>query len=124
MNMTASAYPAPSGSHRAIRDAAAMRRAEQLGHKKANRHKRNDFLAALVLVGAVFSATTAPPLLSKEAATSTAQKVACVEAGQRLAPWFRAEAERKALVGLGSVGIHAFHPCWAVLHASDGPLCA
>src|SRR4051794_636710 len=27
-------------------------------------------------------------------------------------------------LGLGSVGIHAFHPCWAVLHASDGPLCA
>ena len=26
--------------------------------------------------------------------------------------------------GLGSVGIHAFHPCWAVLHDSDGPLCA
>ena len=26
--------------------------------------------------------------------------------------------------GLGSVGIHAFHPCWAVIHASDGPLCA
>src|SRR3954453_2411228 len=25
---------------------------------------------------------------------------------------------------LGPVGIHAFHPCWAVLHDSDGPLCA
>src|SRR5215204_2589946 len=59
-----------------------------------------DVLAALVLAGAVFSATTAPSLLSSEAATSTPQKMACVEAGQRLAPWFRAEAQRKALVRL------------------------
>ncbi len=92
--------PAPSGSYRSFRDEGVSRRAERLGRKEANRHKRNDLLAALVLAGAVFSATTAPALLPSEGTTSASQKVACVEAGQRLAPWFRAEAERKALVGL------------------------
>src|SRR3954469_8331899 len=33
-------------------------------------------------------------------------------------------AARKRTARLGPVGIHAFHPCWAVLHDSDGPLCA
>jgi hypothetical protein len=92
--------PAPSGSDRSSQDEAVTRWADRLGRKEANRHKRNDFLAALVLAGVVFSATTAPALFSSEAATSTPQKVACVEAGQRLAPWFKAEAERKAQVGL------------------------
>jgi hypothetical protein len=91
--------PAPSGSYRSFRDDAVTRTAERLGRKEANRHKRNDLLAALVLAGTVFSATTAPALLSS-AATSPSQKAACVEVGQRLAPWFRAEAERKAQVGL------------------------
>jgi hypothetical protein len=100
MTMTALKHPAPSGSHRSFRDEVVTHRAEWLGRKEANRRNRNDFLAALALAGAVFSATTAPALLSSEAATSTPQKLACVEAGQRLAPWFRAEAERKALVGL------------------------
>jgi len=100
MTMTAFTHPAPSGSYRSFRDEAVTRRAERLGRKAANRRKRNAFLAALVLAGSVFSATTAASLLSSEAATSTPEKVACVEAGQRLAPWFRAEAERKALVGL------------------------
>ena len=101
MNMTATAPPAPSGSDRSFLDEAVASHAERLGRKQANRHKRNDLLAALVLVGIVFSATTAPSLLSSEAATLTPEKVACVEAGQRLAPWFRAEAERKTLIGLG-----------------------
>src|SRR5829696_108826 len=100
MTKTALTHPAPSGSHRPFRDEAVTHRAKWLGRKEGNRRNRNDFLAALVLAGAVFSATTAASLLSSEAATSTPQKVACVEAGQRLAPWFRAEAERKALVGL------------------------
>ena len=100
MNMTALTSLAPSGSYRSFRDEAVTRRAERLRRKEANRRKRNAFLAALVLAGAVFSATTAASLLSSEAATSTPEKVACVEAGQRLAPWFRAETERKALVGL------------------------
>jgi len=100
MTMTALTRPAPSGSYRSFPDEAVTRRAKRLGRKEANRRKRNDLLAALVLAGAVFSATTGPALLSSEAATSTPQTVACVEAGQRLAPWFRAETERKALVGL------------------------
>src|SRR5215207_11739942 len=100
MTMTALKHPAPSGSHHSFRDEAVTHRAEWLGRKEGNRRNRNDFLAALVLAGAVFSATTSPALLSSEAATTTPQKSACVEAGQRLAPWFRAETERKAQVGL------------------------
>ena len=92
--------PAPSGSYRSFRDKAVTRRAERLGRKEANRRNRYDVLAALVLTGIVFSATTAPALLSSKAATSPSQKAACVEVGQRLAPWFRAETERKAQVGL------------------------
>jgi len=100
MNSNPFSSPAPSGSDRLFRDEAVTHRAERLGRKEANRRKRNDILAVLVLAGAVFSATTAPALLSTKAATSPSQKAACVEAGQRLAPWFRAESERKAQVGL------------------------
>ncbi len=92
--------PASSGSYRSFRDEAVTRRAERLWRKEARRRKRNAFAAALVLAGAVFSATTAASLLSSEAATRSPQRVACTEAGQRLAPWFRAEAERKAQIGL------------------------
>ena len=91
--------PASSGSYRSFRDEAVARLADRLRRKEANRRKRNDFLAALVLAGTVFAATTAPALLSSKT-TSPSQKAACVEVGQRLAPWFRAEAERKAQVGL------------------------
>ena len=96
MNMTALiiTHPAPSGSP------GVTRQTERLWRKEARRHNRNDFRAALVLAGTVLSATTAPALLTSEAATPTPQKVACTDAGQRLAPWFRAEADRKALVGL------------------------
>ncbi len=100
MNITTPPSPASSGSYRSFRDKAVAHRAERLGRKDANRRNRYDFLAALVLTGTVFSATTAASLFSPEAATSTSKKVACVEAGQRLAPWFRAETERKAMVGL------------------------
>src|SRR4051812_22815398 len=91
--------PTPAGSDRSSQDEAVTRWAERLGRKEANLHKCNDLLAALVLAGTVFAATTAPALLSSET-TSPPQKAACVEVGQRLAPWFKAEAERKAQVGL------------------------
>src|SRR4030095_9493491 len=71
-----------------------------LGRREVNRRKRNALLAALALALTVFSATTAVSLLRSEAATAPSRNAACVAAGQRLAPWFRAEAERKAQVGL------------------------
>ena len=61
--MTALTRPAPSGSYRSFPDEAVTRRAKRLGRKEANRRKHNDLLAALVLAGAVFSATTGPALL-------------------------------------------------------------
>ena len=99
MNSNPFSSSPPSGSDRSSQDEAVPRWAEWLGRKEANRRKRNDFLAVLVLAGAVFAATTAPALLTSTA-TSPSQKAACVEVGRRLAPWFRAEAERKAQVGL------------------------
>src|SRR3954447_16718629 len=90
----------PSGSYRSFRDEAVPRWADRLGRKEANRRKRNALLAALALAVTVFSATTAVSLLRSEAATAPSRNAACVEAGQRLAPWFRAETERKAQVGL------------------------
>jgi len=101
MNMTALTHPAPSRSYRSFRDEGVTRRAERLRRKEANRRKRNAVLAALGLAGTVFSATMAAPLLSSQAATPPAEQAACVEAGLRLAPWFKAEAEREAQVGLG-----------------------
>ena len=100
MTTTAPTRPASSGSYRSFRDEAVTRRGNRLRGKEASRRKRNAFVAALVLAASVFSATTAASLLSSEAATSNPQTAACIEAGQRLAPWFRAEAERKALIGL------------------------
>jgi len=99
MNTNPVYSPPLSGSYRSFRDEAVSRRADRLGRKALNRRKRNALLAALALAGTVFSATTAPALLSSEA-ISPSQKAACVEVGQRLAPWFRAESERKAQVGL------------------------
>ena len=100
MTSNPSSSSPPSDSYRSFRDEAVTRWADRLGRKEANRRKRNALPAALALATTVFSATTAPALLSTKAATSPSQKAACVEAGQRLAPWFRAESERKAQVGL------------------------
>ena len=128
MNMTTPPSPASSGSYRSFRDKAVARRAERLGRKDANRRNRYDFLAALVLAGTVFSVTTGPSLLSSEAATPSPQKVACVEAGQRLSPWFRAETERKAMVGLNerddfNLLLTWFRNAQAVCVRSDGQGC-
>ena len=50
---------------------------------------------------ALLWATSAASLLRSDAAHSSAQNTVCVEAGRRLAPWFQAEADRKAQIGLG-----------------------
>ena len=92
--------PAPSGSYRSFRDEAVAQRANRLRRKELNRGKRNAFVAALTLAAAVFSISTAASLYTSEAKQITPQNMACIEAGQRLAPWFRAETERKAQVGL------------------------
>jgi len=100
MNCNPFSSPPLSGSDRSSQDEAVSRGAERLGRKEANRRKHNALLAALALAVTVFSATAAVSLLRSEAATTPSQNAACVEAGQRLAPWFRAETERKAQVGL------------------------
>ena len=86
--------PASSGSDGSFRDEAVARRADR------RRLKRKGVVTALALGATVFSATTAASLLIPHAGTTTPQNVACVEAGQRLAPWFKAETERKAQFGL------------------------
>ena len=93
MNMPPFFSPARSGSYSSFRDEAVARRAG------LRRLKRKVFLAALVLSATGLSATTETSLLSSPVAGPT-QNAACVEAGQRLSPWFKAEAGRKALVGL------------------------
>ena len=60
MNMTALTPPAPSGSDRPFLDEAVASHAERLGRKEANRHKRNDLLAALVLALALAQSETRP----------------------------------------------------------------
>ena len=56
----------------------------------------------LALGIALLWATSAASLLSSDAARSSAQDTVCVEAGRKLAPWFQAEADRKAQIGFGS----------------------
>ena len=101
MDMITPCAAAAFGGYRTFRDDAVARRIDRLRHKEAKRRKRNALLAALVLAASVFSATTAASLLTTEAATSPSERGMCLEADRRLAPWFKAEAERKALVGLG-----------------------
>jgi len=86
--------PASSGSYASFRDEAVARRADR------RRLKRRAIGAALALAATAFSATTAASLYTSDAKQISLQSMACVEAGQRLAPWFRAETERKAQVGL------------------------
>ena len=92
MSLNPFSRPVP---YRAFRD-------EAVSSRQANRfrRKRNALLAGLALAATVFSATAAASLFSPETATRSKDR-ACIEAGQRLAPWFKAEAEREAQVGLG-----------------------
>lgn len=100
MNTKPFPSPAPSGSYRSFRDDAVAECASRLKRKGLSRPKRNAVLAVLALAAAVFSTTTAGSLLRSEGAKFAPQNAECVEAGQRLAPWFRAETERKAHIGL------------------------
>jgi hypothetical protein len=100
MKTVAFSDPAPSGLYRSFRDEAVAQRADRLRRKELSRGKRNAFVAALTLAAAVFSISTAASLYTSEAKQIAPQNMACIEAGQRLAPWFRAETERKAQVGL------------------------
>jgi len=100
MNAMTFRHPAQSGSYRSFRDEAVSRQARRLRRKDLSRCKRNAFVAALALAAAVFSATAAASLFTAGANPVDPQNPACVEAGQRLAPWFKAETERKVQVGL------------------------
>jgi hypothetical protein len=93
-------HPAQSGSYRSFRDEAVSRQARRLRRKDLSRRKRNAFVAALALAAAVLSSTAAASLFTSDASKVDLRNPACVEAGQRLAPWFKAETDRKVQVGL------------------------
>src|SRR4051812_12149276 len=99
MNLIAPA-PAPSGGYRTFRDEAVANRTGRVRRREALRRSRNALLAALVLAGCVLSASTAASLRRPDVAPLPPHDAACIAAGERLAPWFAAEADRKALVGL------------------------
>jgi len=93
-------HPARSGSYRSFRDEAVSRQAHLLRRKDLSRRKRNAFVAALALAAAVLSSTAVASLFTSDANKVDSRNLACVEAGQRLAPWFKAETDRKVQVGL------------------------
>ena len=91
-------HPAESGSYRPFRDEAVSRQVRQLRRKELR--KCNAFAAALALAAAVLSSTAAASLFASDVNKVVSRNPACVEAGQRLAPWFKAETDRKVQVGL------------------------
>lgn len=91
-------HPAESGSYRPFRDEAVSRQVRQLRRKELR--KCNAFVAALALAAAVLSSTAAASLFASDVNKVVSRNPACVEAGQRLAPWFKAETDRKVQVGL------------------------
>jgi hypothetical protein len=91
-------HPAESGSYRPFRDEAVSRQVRQLRRKELR--KCNAFVAALALAAAVLSSTAAASLFASDVTKVVSRNPACVEAGQRLAPWFKAETDRKVQVGL------------------------
>jgi hypothetical protein len=123
-------HPAESGSYRPFRDEAVSRQVRQLerfqfrrnhtneralrlksstgsvkvgialGRTELSRRKCNAFVAALALAAAVLSSTAAASLFASDVNKVVSRNPACVEAGQRLAPWFKAETDRKVQVGL------------------------
>jgi len=54
----------------------------------------------ILAVATVAAVAMAAPQFTSKASISPAEDTACVEAGRHLVPWFEAEAERKAQVGL------------------------
>ena len=93
-------HPAQSGSYRSFRDEAVSRQVRRLRRKDLSRRKRNAFVAALALAAAVLSSTAAASLFTSDVNKVVSRNPACLEAGQRLAPWFKAETDRKVQVGL------------------------
>ena len=99
MSAIAFRHPAQSGPYRSFRNEAVSRQA-RLRRKDLSRRKRNAFVAALALAAAVLSSTAAASLFTSDVNKVVSRNPACLEAGQRLAPWFKAETERKVQVGL------------------------
>src|SRR4051795_7915760 len=93
-------HPAQSGSYRSFRDEAVPRQVRRMRRKDLSRRKRNAFVAALALAAAVLSSTAASSLFTSDVNKVVSRTPACLEAGQRLAPWFKAETDRKVQVGL------------------------
>ena len=99
MNAMTFRHPAQSGSYRSFRDEAVSRQARRLRRKDLSRCKRNACgrsgargCRVLGHRGGFAVHVGCQPV--------DPQNPACVEAGQRLAPWFKAETERKVQVGL------------------------
>lgn len=89
-----------STDYHTFRDRAVHRRMAWL-RRKTLRGRRILGVAAAVMLGvALFWATGTASFVKAEITRQDTPNAACVEAGQKLAPWFQAEMDRKAQVGL------------------------
>src|SRR5687768_13386404 len=82
-----------------FRDDAARTLAQSHRRREQRRRRLNLLAAAFLLVSAGFGATmlTMPP--TSQASLATRPDAVCVQAGQSLEPWFKAELTRRGLTG-------------------------
>jgi hypothetical protein len=92
-------HPAQSGSYRSFRDEAVSRQVRRLRRKDLSRRKRNAFVAAGAR-GCRVVVHCGGFAVHVGCQQGCSRNPACLEAGQRLAPWFKAETDRKVQVGL------------------------
>lgn len=83
-----------------FRDREVHRRIGCLKRKALGGRRMLGVTAALALGAGLFWATCTATLVKAEVTRPGAPKAACVEAERKLAPWFQAEMDRKAQVGL------------------------
>jgi hypothetical protein len=90
----------PTG-YRAFRERAVYQKVARLKLRMLLRRTLKTVVAFAFGV-ALLWVTSAASLFRSDAAHPSVQNTICVEAGRRLTPWFQAEADRKAQIGLGS----------------------
>ena len=82
-----------------FRDDAARKLAQRYRRREQRRRRLNMVAAALLLASAGFGATMLTMPSTSQASLATSQSASCIQARQRLEPWFRAELTRRGLTG-------------------------
>jgi hypothetical protein len=90
----------PAADYGHFRDHRAFRLARRYRRREQRRRTLNMLAAALLLASGGFGATMLTVPSTSQASLATSQSASCIQAGQRLEPWFRAELHRRASTGV------------------------